>query len=99
MLTEKQAEEILRALNALPAEKVAEAHDFIIFLQYHCVRSDSWNAEDLRDFAAERVDEPPASEETSADITALLKRCAIDTGLTDLAHQHDHYVYGKPKKG
>jgi hypothetical protein len=28
----------------------------------------------------------------------LLERCAVDTGIEDLAHQHDHYLYGTPKK-
>ena len=22
----------------------------------------------------------------------------IDTGITDMAHQHDHYLYGTPKR-
>jgi len=57
MLTEKQAEEILRALNHLPAEKVAEARDFVLFLQAQYGQrkideSDVWTDEDLRDFTA-----------------------------------------------
>jgi hypothetical protein len=28
----------------------------------------------------------------------LAEDCAVETGITDLAHQHDHYLYGKPKK-
>ena len=28
----------------------------------------------------------------------LVETCAVETGLADLAHQHDHYLYGKPKK-
>ena len=28
----------------------------------------------------------------------LVEHCAVETGITDLAHQHDHYLYGKPKK-
>jgi hypothetical protein len=28
----------------------------------------------------------------------LLTRCEVDTGISDLAEQHDHYLYGKPKK-
>jgi hypothetical protein len=58
MLDKKQAEEILRALIALPAEKVSEAQDFILFLrerygqQYTIDESDVWTDEDLRDLAA-----------------------------------------------
>jgi predicted DNA-binding antitoxin AbrB/MazE fold protein len=28
----------------------------------------------------------------------LVEECAVETGITDLAHQHDHYLYNKPKK-
>lgn len=28
----------------------------------------------------------------------LIETCSMDTGITDLAHQHDHYLYGTPKK-
>lgn len=30
-------------------------------------------------------------------LTQLLVDCAIDTGIPDLAEQHDHYLYGLPK--
>ena len=32
------------------------------------------------------------------DISRLVEECALDTGIPDLADQHDHYLYGKPKK-
>jgi hypothetical protein len=28
----------------------------------------------------------------------LIKECQVDAGISDLASQHDHYLYGKPKK-
>ena len=31
-------------------------------------------------------------------LTQLLAECSIDTGVSDLAQQHDHYLYGVPKK-
>jgi len=31
-------------------------------------------------------------------LTQLLGDCAIDTGVQDLASQHDHYLYGIPKR-
>lgn len=31
-------------------------------------------------------------------LAQLVESCAVETGLTDLAHQHDHYLYGKPKR-
>jgi predicted DNA-binding antitoxin AbrB/MazE fold protein len=30
-------------------------------------------------------------------LTQLLAECAIDTGIPDLARQHDHYLYGFQK--
>ena len=58
MLTKKQAEEILRALTALPFEKVAEVQDFVHFLKERYEQektideSDAWLEEDLRDLTA-----------------------------------------------
>ncbi|MDQ3686679.1 MAG: DUF2281 domain-containing protein [Acidobacteriota bacterium] len=58
MLEKKHAEEIIRALSALPADKIAEAQDFILFLQARYGQqgsvdeSDVWAEEDLRDVSA-----------------------------------------------
>jgi len=40
-----------------------------------------------------------SSEEDAAwDVMMqLVEACAVETGIDDLAHQHDHYLYGKPK--
>ena len=39
-------------------------------------------------------------EDTAWDTLAhLIEDSAIETGVTDLAHQHDHYLYNKAKKG
>ena len=66
MLTEKQVEEILQALNQLPSEKVEEARDFILFLQSQYGQqmideSDAWTDEDLRDFTAASLSSQSAS--------------------------------------
>jgi predicted DNA-binding antitoxin AbrB/MazE fold protein len=51
------------------------------------------------------LDEGVTSSWLSADESAwdalsqLVEECAVETGITDLAHQHDHYLYNKPKKG
>jgi hypothetical protein len=31
-------------------------------------------------------------------LARLVEDCAVETGVVDLAHQHDHYLYGKAKK-
>ena len=28
----------------------------------------------------------------------LIENCTLDTGIEDLAHQHDHYIHGTPKQ-
>jgi predicted DNA-binding antitoxin AbrB/MazE fold protein len=50
------------------------------------------------------LDEGVTSSWLSADESAwdalvqLVEKCAVETGITDLAHQHDHYLYNKPKE-
>jgi len=39
------------------------------------------------------------TEESWNILTQLLNECAIDTGVADLAQQHDHYLYGLTKHG
>jgi hypothetical protein len=31
-------------------------------------------------------------------LTQLLKASQVDAGIEDLAHQHEHYLYGTPKQ-
>jgi hypothetical protein len=32
------------------------------------------------------------------NLIQLVEDCAVSTGIEDLAHQHNHYLYGTPKK-
>lgn len=42
--------------------------------------------------------EMPGDEDASWDMFfQLIDECGMDTGISDLADQHDHYLYGKPK--
>jgi hypothetical protein len=41
---------------------------------------------------------PVAGEEAWDTLSRLVEDCGIETGVADFAHQHDHYLYGKPKK-
>ena len=44
-------------------------------------------------------DSIPSGEDTAWKAFAeLIEECAVETGVADLAHQHDHYLYGKPKR-
>ena len=36
--------------------------------------------------------------EPSDDLGSLLERCQVNTGISDLSSQHDHYLYGTPKR-
>ena len=49
--------------------------------------------------------EKPSPEKLDADIKAgwdqlmqLIEENTMDTGIEDLAHQHDHYLHNKPKQ-
>jgi hypothetical protein len=51
-------------------------------------------------FLDEKLVETSSTPEDEAweALMQLVAECAVDTGITDLAHQHDHYLYGKAKK-
>jgi hypothetical protein len=51
-------------------------------------------------FLKERVPDSMSPEEHAAwdVLLQLVESCAVETGVIDLAHQHDHYLYGKPKR-
>jgi hypothetical protein len=42
--------------------------------------------------------EPPIADSAWNDFALLLKECQVHTGISDLAHQHDHYLHGTPKR-
>lgn len=33
-----------------------------------------------------------------ASLSDLIDACQVETGISDLAHQHDHYIHGTPKR-
>jgi hypothetical protein len=45
----------------------------------------------------ERTGEPDASDEAIAPLYGI-HAVAVRTGISDLAHQHDHYLYGVGKR-
>lgn len=45
----------------------------------------------------ERGSEPESLDEAKAPLYSLHK-FAVRTGISDLAHQHDHYLYGVEKR-
>lgn len=42
------------------------------------------------------IEEAQSPEEDS--LLSLVAQCKVRTGISDLAHQHDHYLHGTPKK-
>lgn len=42
--------------------------------------------------------ESPIADSAWGDFAQLLKECQVNTGIRDLAHQHDHYLHGTPKR-
>ncbi len=50
-------------------------------------------------FVEDLSEQPVVDEEAAWDgLVQLVKECEVETGIPDLAHQHDHYLYGKDKK-
>ncbi len=50
-------------------------------------------------FLDEEIKEPLTNKRNGAkSLEDLIAECEVDTGISDLAEQHDHYLYGKPKK-
>ncbi|MBN3880533.1 MULTISPECIES: hypothetical protein [unclassified Nostoc] len=46
-----------------------------------------------------RTPQPATPEGSDWDkLRQLIKNCAVDTDISDLAQQHDHYLYGMPKR-
>jgi hypothetical protein len=39
-----------------------------------------------------------ADEDDWDKLIKLIEDCTVDTGIDDLAHQHDYYLYGTTKK-
>jgi hypothetical protein len=44
------------------------------------------------------VTDSDAVEKGWDSLMELIEQCQIHTGIGDLAHQHDHYLYGTPKR-
>ena len=42
--------------------------------------------------------ETPSDEISWDEMLDFIDTCAVDTGIEDLAHQHDHYIHGTPKR-
>ena len=64
-------------------------------------------AEEIKKYEGEEVtfmfdresDKSPTVLESGWNaLTKLIDDCQVDTGIPDLAHQHDHYLYGTPKR-
>ncbi|PYS45829.1 MAG: hypothetical protein DMF68_21075 [Acidobacteria bacterium] len=84
MLNEKQVEEIVHALNQLPAEKVEQARDFIHFLQTQYGQrtvdeSDVWS------------DDLPSSQPRRQERLARLTTC-FRTGRLPVCAAHQLFV-------
>lgn len=41
----------------------------------------------------------PMTQEGWAFLTKILDEAKVETGIPDLAHEHDHYIHGTPKRG
>ncbi len=37
-------------------------------------------------------------EDFWSELTEIVEECQMETGINDLSYQHDHYLYGTPKR-
>ena len=44
-------------------------------------------------------DDTTTYEAAMTQLLQTLRDSAIETGIPDLAHEHDHYIHGTPKRG
>jgi hypothetical protein len=54
--------------------------------------------EDLQEFYQLLKSRSQRQKHNQDELGNLLERCKIKTGIPDLAYQHDHYIYGTPKR-
>ncbi|WP_017293683.1 hypothetical protein [Geminocystis herdmanii] len=63
---------------------------------------DYLSEEDLQEFyqvIKSRSQREVNNKNNNDELGDLLEKCQVSTGITDLAEQHDHYLYGTPKRG
>lgn len=49
-------------------------------------------------FLEENITSLPVDNSPWEALIELIENCAVETGISDLAQQHDHYLYSKPKQ-
>jgi hypothetical protein len=49
--------------------------------------------------AGEKSDQPePETDSSWSEFMEFVEHHAVETGITDFARQHDHYIHGTPKQ-
>lgn len=76
-------QQIIKEIEGLPAEAQAKVLKLVHFAK-----------EELLILKKRKVKAKTKGRNTVADIDQI----AIETGISDLASQHDHYLYGVPKR-
>ncbi len=85
-----------------PDEPIADREGQKVIITFveeetEAISSDSSNEEEKTEPI--RSDDLEAAREAGWDqLMALIERNTIDTGIEDLAYQHDHYIHGQPKQ-
>jgi len=69
---------------AYPAEPIAERNGQVVIITF---------------LEEDNLPTQPTTNKAAWDaLQQLVEDCAVETGISDLAHQHDHYLYGQPKQ-
>lgn len=79
-------QEIQQKIQHLPSEQIPLLIEFLHYL------------EKLNTMQNDQQTEIAVDDSDWQAFGKALKRHTVRTGILDLAHQHDHYLYGKPKQ-
>jgi Fic family protein len=86
-------QEIQQKIQNLPAEQIPLLIEFLHYLEKLSVIRGNRQSDDQTETAEISVDDSAWQA-----FGEVLKRHTVRTGIADLAQQHDHYLYGKPKQ-
>ena len=76
-------EQVLTRIEILPQQQSQSLLDYVNFLYFQA--------------QTEMQTRKQTQVEPYDELNQLLEACTVSTGISDLAAQHDHYLYGKEK--
>ena len=84
--------QVLGRFRSLPIQLQKQVLDFIEALWLW------WDTQREKSDPIEVKDHTHTTDKQWDSLNSLIKDCQIKTGISDLAHQHDHYQHHTPKR-